>query len=193
MLRNVTPSFIRLSADCCARFKSKSKRDGRGLERETVNSAGSSIISTSPRRTSVVRVVRGTSSDCSVVSGIVPPEAANVSTSVRWLLFSLPSADFSSAIFMVRVASRGADTSSRVSHFLRTIPARIDFETCVAGRSVCSRIRSDPSGAKALFTADPNGTAEAVPLYFSISFSRTPFVLTPPFTAESFSERHPAR
>ena len=64
LARSSLVSRIRLSADCCARFKSKSKREGRGLERETVKSAGSSRISTSPRRTSVARVVRGTSSDC---------------------------------------------------------------------------------------------------------------------------------
>src|SRR5580692_9006054 len=74
-LHALTPSRTRASADCCARFKSKSKRDGRGLECETVKSAGCSSISTSPRLTSDPRVVRGTSSDCNAAVGTLPPAA----------------------------------------------------------------------------------------------------------------------
>jgi len=142
-LRADTPSRRRASADCCAEFRSKSNSDGRGLECETVKPAGSSRISTSPRRTRVASVVRGTSlrpgCDCRLATGTLPPEAVRASTSLRWFSLSFPSANFRIAIFMVRVASCAAEMSSRTNHFLRTIPARMDLETRVAERSVSSR------------------------------------------------------
>ena len=60
-LRAFTLCWMDFSAACCAALNCESNRLGRAFSTDTVNSAGSSIISTSPRFTSVFKVVRGTS------------------------------------------------------------------------------------------------------------------------------------
>ncbi len=91
---------------------------GRGFERETEKSRG--LFENLDQATANQRGERGSRDlqRLQVVTGTLPPEAASVSISIRWLSFSLPSADFSIAIFIVRVASRAAETSSRCKPFL---------------------------------------------------------------------------
>ena len=84
-------------------------------------------------------VVRGTSSDCSVSTGTLPPEAASVSTSCRWLSFSLPSADFSSAILTVRVASCARGDIFADQPFLADHSGQNGFRNASGGAKVSSR------------------------------------------------------
>ena len=75
-------SSIRLQRLLLRRIELKVQRRGPRLHVATVNSAGSSTISTNPRFTSVLSVVRGTSSVCSVSTATLPPAAARVSINV---------------------------------------------------------------------------------------------------------------
>jgi hypothetical protein len=59
-----------------------------------------------------------------VSTGTRPPDAASVDQ-LPLILVQFAFGDFSSAILMVRVASRTAEMSSRTSHFFRTIPLKI--------------------------------------------------------------------
>ena len=148
-LRAATPSRIRASAACCARFRLKSKRVGRGFERETVNSAG--LPRFRPGR--VGRACTGWCGEFRVTAAFDGDFASGGGERVdqSFLIgIELAFGGFQDRYFDRAGRVLRGGRSSRAIHFLRTIPASRTRETRVAERRVSSRTKAADSGAEGL-------------------------------------------